>query len=61
MRRPAVHWIGKNKSWRSSFAYVFCGLIRRYQARKFSTHRNKVTCGNCLRLMKLHGHLEEEQ
>lgn len=59
MKRQVTHWVHKHWFKRPS-VYVFCGLIRKFVARKYTTHRNKVTCGNCIRLMKLHGHLEDE-
>lgn len=51
-----VHWIGMCR-----FAYVFCGLIRKFEARRFSLRHCDVTCMNCRRLMKLHGHLEKQE
>jgi hypothetical protein len=44
-----VHWILKTNSIRT-----FCGRMRYL----VTTRKDRVTCGSCLRLMRLHEHLE---
>jgi hypothetical protein len=43
--RRIVHWLQRVNSLKS-----FCGIF----APLNTTHKEKVTCRNCLRLMKLH-------
>lgn len=40
------------------FSRTFCGLDR--EELKVTTDKDKVTCQNCKKLMRLHGHLGDE-
>lgn len=59
MRHPARHWEPPRPIASKGLKYgAFC---TRRDLPMTTKDKEKVTCRNCLRLMKLHGHLPEEE
>ena len=56
-RTPTMHWTNPNPFKKNGVTPAFFGI----KYANDTPNKEKVTCRNCIRQMKLHGHLPEEQ
>jgi hypothetical protein len=51
-----MHWMSPSPVKKGGVTPAFCGI----KYANDTPNKEKVTCQNCIKLMKLHGHMETE-